>query len=62
MEEIHYDDKVDIYSLGVILFELIYPCKNDEERFNAINTLQKNPFPKDIDERYINSCKEEVNS
>lgn len=45
----YYDYKVDIFSLGVILFELITPFRTDSERMQAIDQLHNSPFPKEVD-------------
>lgn len=41
-----YDFKADIFSLGVILFELITPFTVEEDRDVAIEQLYKRSFPK----------------
>lgn len=45
----YYDEKVDIFSMGVILFELITPFRTDSERLQAIDRLRDCPFPKEVD-------------
>lgn len=52
-EQTKYDSKTDMYSLGIILFELVYsPFKTDMERIIAISNLRKNvELPQDFDER-----------
>lgn len=46
-----YNQKVDIYSLGLILFELIFPMKTLMERNEKMKNLkEKNIFPKEFDE------------
>lgn len=54
LEGKHYDCRVDIFSLGVILFELINPFRTESERFDAIDHLRETPFPKDFDARFEN--------
>lgn len=41
-----YDFKADIFSLGVILFELITPFTVEKERDDAIEELNRRSFPK----------------
>jgi len=41
-----YDHKVDIYSLGLIFFELIVPLCTDMERHNELTRARKLEFPK----------------
>lgn len=52
-----YDFKADIFSLGVILFELITPFKIGDDRDAAIEKLRNSPFPKHVDPK----IKKEVN-
>ncbi|XP_076248743.1 eukaryotic translation initiation factor 2-alpha kinase isoform X2 [Calliopsis andreniformis] len=44
-----YNYKVDIYSLGIILFELLTPFTTEMERIAALINLRKSVFPKDFD-------------
>ena len=41
----HYDHKVDIYSLGLILFELLVPFTTQMERIQSLSALRKMKFP-----------------
>ncbi|KAM0736385.1 Eukaryotic translation initiation factor 2-alpha kinase [Formica fusca] len=47
-----YNYKVDIYSLGIIFFELLIPFFTDMERIVALSNLKKSIFPKDFAENY----------
>ena len=40
-----YDQKVDVYSLGLILFELVVPFSTQMERVRTISDLRKSKFP-----------------
>ncbi|CAL8122921.1 unnamed protein product [Orchesella dallaii] len=40
-----YDYKVDIYSLGLIFFELLMPFSTDMERYNILTGVRKLNFP-----------------
>lgn len=43
-----YDFKVDIYSLGIIYFELLIPFRTEMERINVLTTLRERQYPDDI--------------
>ncbi|XP_012284008.1 eukaryotic translation initiation factor 2-alpha kinase [Orussus abietinus] len=43
-----YNYKVDIYSLGIILFELLIPFLTDMERIVSLTNLRKSIYPKDF--------------
>jgi len=47
-----YNYKVDIYSLGIIFFELLTPFFTDMERIVALSNLKKSIFPKDFAKNY----------
>ncbi|KAI9315705.1 kinase-like domain-containing protein [Dichotomocladium elegans] len=47
-----YDNKVDIYSLGIILFELYQPFSTAMERACAIDQLRHGVFPDGFVEKY----------
>lgn len=60
-----YNYKVDIYSLGIIFFELLTPFFTDMERVVALSNLKKSIFPKDFAENYpaeVKKLKEYINS
>ena len=40
-----YSHKVDIYSLGLILFEMLVPFSTQMERVTVLSDLRKNKFP-----------------
>lgn len=45
LKGLSYNYKVDIYSLGVILFELLVPFHTSMERIKTLSDLRKNRFP-----------------
>lgn len=47
----HYNEKIDMYSLGVIFFEMIYPFSTGMERVNILKNLRLPTieFPADFD-------------
>lgn len=47
-----YDYKVDIYSLGLILFELLLSFDTEMERITTLKNLRKNKFPPKFPESY----------
>lgn len=47
-----YNYKVDIYSLGIIFFELLTPFFTDMERIVALSNLKNFIFPKNFMENY----------
>jgi eukaryotic translation initiation factor 2-alpha kinase 3 len=48
-----YNSKVDIFSLGVILFELIVPFGTEMERINKLkNLIFENKFPEGFQQHY----------
>lgn len=36
----HYDSSADIYAIGQIFFEIMYPCRNDKERSKLLSRLK----------------------
>ncbi|KAG7189624.1 hypothetical protein KM043_017306 [Ampulex compressa] len=48
----NYNYKVDIYSLGIILFELLIPFVTEMERVAALINLRKSTFPMNFDSDY----------
>lgn len=47
-----YDYKVDIYSLGIIFYELLVPFSTEMERIIALRDLRKLIFPSDFSIKY----------
>lgn len=47
-----YNLKVDIYSLGMIFFELLVSFSTEMERFKTLTNLRNNYFPDDFAEKY----------
>lgn len=41
-----YDHKIDIFALGIILFELVYPFGSKMERASVLKKLKEQKFPK----------------
>ncbi|SCU88411.1 LAFA_0E12530g1_1 [Lachancea sp. 'fantastica'] len=50
-----YNEKIDMYSLGVIFFEMIYPFSTGMERVNVLKMLRTPEvvFPADFDEQKL---------
>lgn len=56
-EQLHgrqYSYKVDIYSLGLILFELLMVFGTEMERIATIKKLRSNKFPDGFQEKFEN--------
>ncbi|XP_034234770.1 eukaryotic translation initiation factor 2-alpha kinase [Thrips palmi] len=49
-----YNYKVDIYSLGLILFELLVPFGTEMERVHVMQSLHRQKFPPDFSKTYQN--------
>ena len=47
-----YNHKVDIYSLGLIFFELLWPLNTQMEQITVISQLRKSKFPKGFTDKY----------
>lgn len=50
-----YDFKVDIYSLGLIFFELLVPFTTDSERITVLTNIKKGKFPENFQEEFPES-------
>jgi len=46
-----YDAKTDMYSLGIITFELFYKMVTNQEKYKNINYLKEQQLPTDFDLR-----------
>jgi translation initiation factor 2-alpha kinase 3 len=51
-EGLQYNEKTDIFSLGIILFQLLYPYTSDSDRKRTIFDLRSGVFPEIMIERY----------
>lgn len=49
-----YNYKVDIYSLGVIFFELLNPFNTEMERYQTLTRLRNNIFPSEFSKNFKN--------
>lgn len=47
-----YDEKVDMYALGIILFELFSKFSTEMERVQLINDLKSGSFPSDFEKEW----------
>ncbi|CAG9855228.1 unnamed protein product [Phyllotreta striolata] len=47
-----YDYKVDIYSLGLIFFELLVPFQTEMERIKMLSDVKKNIYPQGFIEKF----------
>lgn len=47
-----YNYKVDIYSLGIIFFELLTPFQTEMERVISLSDLRKSVFPNNFEANY----------
>ena len=58
----NYNEKVDLYSLGIIFFEMIYQLGTAMERYTAIRNLRTPSivFPSDFDSKRLNTEKKIV--
>lgn len=51
-QQSHYDSKVDVFSLGIILFEMYYPFKTESERQVILMKLRTmGVLPNDFDQK-----------
>jgi serine/threonine protein kinase len=48
-EGIFYDEKVDIFSIGLILFELCYKFSTNHEKFIGFSRLRKGEIPEELE-------------
>lgn len=63
-EQLHgrqYSYKVDIYSLGLILFELLMVFGTEMERIATIKQLRSNKFPDGFQEKFENEVSNILN-
>ena len=45
LEGKEYDEKVDIWSLAIVFFELCYPMSTEMERTSVVGSLRRGVFP-----------------
>lgn len=60
----HYDTKSDIFSVGIILFEMLHPFSTKSERAHVLSNVRKGIIPKESIKQYpleMNLVKECVN-
>ena len=57
-----YDYKVDIFALGIILFELLVPLHSASERIEVLKDLQKRKFPSDWEKHTTEEERKLINS
>lgn len=52
ISKVIYSHKVDVYSLGIIYFEMLYPFKTGHERINILHDLRKKEIkmPQDVED------------
>lgn len=50
----NYDYKVDIFSLGLILFEIMIPLNTDSEKVRVFTDLRNGIYPQDFKTKYPN--------
>lgn len=56
------DPKSDIYSMGIILLELLIPSETDMERADMIKQVRKGQFPDHLDPEYTDLLKNVLNT
>ena len=49
-----YSYKVDIYSLGLVLFEMLYLFKTEAERIDCLKKAKSGQYPVDFLQKYPN--------
>lgn len=62
-EQLHghqYSYKVDIYSLGLILFELLMVFGTEMERIDTIKMLRSNKFPDGFQDKFKNEVSDQI--
>lgn len=52
LQGLAYNYKVDIYSLGLIYFELLYEFGTEMERISTLKTIRKLQFPHGFSETF----------
>ncbi|XP_071513696.1 eukaryotic translation initiation factor 2-alpha kinase-like [Panulirus ornatus] len=51
-----YDYKVDIYSLGLIFFEMLVPFSTGMERLTVLTQVREGNFPSGFEDQFLNEC------
>lgn len=58
----HYDEKVDIFSVGVMFFEMLHPFSTKTERAHVLSDMRRGEIPQSLLEEYpeemdiVNQC------
>ncbi|KAL5103268.1 Eukaryotic translation initiation factor 2-alpha kinase 2 [Taenia crassiceps] len=51
-----YNQKADVYSLGIVLFQMLYPCKTETEMARRIDNFHANPEAEDALPKFLTDC------
>eukprot|EP00108_Taenia_solium_P008593 TsM_000716100 transcript=TsM_000716100 gene=TsM_000716100 len=51
-----YNQKADVYSLGIVFFQMLFPCKTDTEMARQIDHFHANPEVEDALPKFLNDC------
>ncbi|VDK36313.1 unnamed protein product [Taenia asiatica] len=51
-----YNQKADVYSLGIMFFQMLFPCKTDTEMARQIDHFHANPEVEDALPKFLHDC------